>query len=107
MNTIRSHVNSTLTPSDCYFRHKLSPLELVNREEWLSQLSSMKSMSSVRVKDIDFRSDKFSAVVEKIGKNLTNLDLRDICFFRLVAEIFFLGSLMRELLLLQSSAFTC
>jgi hypothetical protein len=75
----------------------LSPLELVNREEWLCQLSTMKSMSSIRVKDIDFRSDKFSSVLEKIGKNLTNLDLRDICFFRLVSNFCSVHLLLPEL----------
>ena len=59
-------------------------MEMVNREEWLPQLSSMRSMKSIRVKDIDFKSDKFSTVVEKIGRNLTVLDLKDICYFRLV-----------------------
>ena len=65
-------------------RQKFSPMEMVNREEWLSQLASVRSMRCIRVKDIDFKSNKFSTVVEKIGRNLTVIDLKDICYFRFV-----------------------
>ena len=54
----------------------------VGREDWVPQLATFSSISAIRVKDIDFKSDKFGHLVEKIGRNLTTLDLKDVCFLR-------------------------
>ena len=53
-----------------------------HREDWVDQLGLCQRLTTLRARDIDFRTDKFANALNKIGNNITVIDFRELCVFR-------------------------